>query len=262
MNNRIEQAYTAQGKKLLSDLKIKDLGRALFSKGQLVYKGRNEIRSLQLDCGKIAIKKYGKPPIFNHILYSCGIRTPKALRSYRNALQIMERGFQTAAPFGYEIYYQNGILQDSYFISAWEEGTSVGAVPKTGPLIRALASYTAALHEKGMMHRDYMQHNVLFTKQNNQYQFSLIDINRFVFRSKPLGWFHTCLNLMQPFCNEKQLKIFVTEYARARHLNSDVLTWWVLRFRHFRNGYSALRHVLRKLPGAHYFSRKAKRPSK
>jgi len=32
---------------------------------------------------------------------------------------------------------------------------------------------------------------------------------------------------------------------------------WVLRFRHLRNRYSQLKKWLRKLPGAHYFTRKA-----
>lgn len=262
MRTTIKCEYTAQGKKILSGSSIKNLWKNLLRDSKLIYKGRNEIRAWQIDGQKISIKKYGKPPIFNRFLYSVGIRTPKAIRSYRNAQQIIKRGFHTAVPLGYEVHYQNGILRDSYFISLWEDGTPVGTVRKTGPLVRALAEYTVALHNNGMMHRDYMQHNILFTKHEDSHRFSLIDINRFLFLRKPLGWFYTCVNLMQPFPSDKQLKIFVTEYARLRQINENVLIWWVLRFRHIRNGYSALRHCLHKLPGAHYFSRKAKRHPK
>ena len=232
----------------------------IFSKeGRLIYKGRNEVRVLNVNNQKISIKKYGPPPIFNRLLYSWKIRTPKALSSYQNAQKIIERGFKTALPLVYEIHYKNGILQDSYFVSSWLEGTPVSSVRKNGMLVRALARYTAELHQKGMMHRDYILNNVLLTKNEGTYQFGLIDVNRFIFQKGPLNWFLVCVNLMQPFPNDKQLKIFVTEYARARHINENVLAWWVLKFRHIRNGYSALKQVLRKLPGAQYFSRKAKR---
>lgn len=261
MTDTIKSEYTTQGKRILTGLLDKGQWKDLLAKGKVIYKGRNEIRVLELNGYKVSVKKYGKPIIFNRILYSLGVRTPKALRSYRNAQQIMERGFQTAVPLGYEIHYKNGVLQDSYFVSLWAQGTPVGSVRKTGLLVRALAQYTVALHEKGLRHLDYAQHNILFTKQHNRYQFSLIDVNRFVFRSKPLGWLDTCLNLMQPFVGNKQLKIFVTEYAYARRVNKDALVWWVLCFRRLRNGYSDVKHLLRKLPGAHYFSRKAKRYS-
>ena len=173
---------------------------------------------------QISIKKYSVPFILNRLLYSWKIRTPKTLRSYQNAQKITARGFRTPAPLACEIHYQNGILQDSYFVSSWMGGTPVSSVRKNGMLVRALARYTAALHKKGLMHRNYTLNNILFTRQDGKYRFGLIDINRFIFQKGPLDWFHVCLNLMQPFPNDKHLKIFVTEYARVRQINENILS--------------------------------------
>ncbi len=262
MTQRILHEHTTAGQSALSPDFFTNLPAVFEQNGICIYQGRNEVRALEIKGQKIVIKKYGIPPIFNRILYSWGIRTPKAVRSFRNAQKILERGFHTPLPYIQEVYYEKGLLGKSYFVSSWASGKAVGSVHKTGKLIRALARYTARLHEQGMMHRDYLLNNIHFTEKDGKYKFELIDINRFIFKNKPLGWFAVCVNLMQPFYRDKQLKIFVTEYARVRHINENILVWCVLRFRHIRNGYSQLKKILRKLPGAYHFSRKAKHPAR
>ena len=262
MTDKVIRTSTNQAKTLLPERFFTQLPKVFAQEGKLIYKGRNEVRIVQVGERKIVIKKYGVPPIFNRILYSWGIRTPKSVRSYQNAQEILKRGFYTPLPFLQEIHYHDGVLSDSYFVSTWANGTAVSAARKNGNLIRALARYTAKLHEQGMMHRDYILNNILFTFNDGTYQFELIDINRFIFQKRKLNWFYVCINLMQPFHDERKIKTFVTEYAKARKMNENLLIFWVLLFRRIRNGYSKLKEILRKLPGAHYFSRKAKRRRK
>ena len=262
MADRIVRSHTPAAKAILPERFFTDLPGVFSKEGRCIYRGRNEVRILPIGPKTIVIKKYGNPPIFNWVLYSLGIRTPKVIRSYKNAQEILARGFRTPRPLAQEIHYHNGLLGDSYFVSEWAEGRSLAVVRKTGTLVRALARYTAQLHEAGMMHCDYILSNVLFTMENNRYKFELIDINRFIFQKGPLDYFHVCVNLMQPFREDRRIRVFVTTYARARQMNEKRLVWWVLRFRHLRNGYSQLKKLLRKLPGAHYFTRKAKRLKK
>ena len=240
-----------------------DLPRLFSEQGHCIYKGRNEVRSVQMNGQTLVLKRYGYAPIFNRILYSLGLRAPKALRSYKNAQAILARGFDTPRPIAYEIRYQNGWMTDSYFVSTWAQGVPVAEGLQAGgaqaeELLQAFARYTAALHTHGLMHRDYILNNVFFVQRDGEYHFSLIDINRFVLQKRPIGWLLVCINLMQPFSDDVRLREFVTAYARARGVNEDKLVWWVLRFRHIRNGYSRLKRLLRKLPGARYFSPRVK----
>ena len=240
-----------------------DVSRLFAQEGHCIYKGRNEIRTMQINGQTIVLKKYGRPPIFNHFLYSLGLRTPKALRSYKNAQAILACGFDTPRPLGYEIRYQEGWMTDSYFISTCAEGISVAEGFQAGgaaadELLQAFARYTAELHMHGLMHRDYILNNVFFVQRDGEYHFSLIDINRFVLQKRPIGWLLVCINLMQPFSDDARLRKFVAAYARARGVNENKLVWWVLRSRHIRNRYSRLKELLRKLPGARYFSPRAK----
>ena len=262
MADRIVRSHTVAGQAVLPERFLTDLPRVFIKEGRCIYKGRNEVRVVQAGPHKWVIKKYGKPFILNRIFYSLGIRTPKAVRSYRNAQEILKKGFRTPRPLAQELHYRNGLLGASYFVSEWAEGTSVAQAPKSTTLVRALARYTARLHEAGLMHRDYILSNILFTKEQENYHFELIDINRFFFQRGPLDFFHVCANLMQPFHEDKKIKIFVTEYARVRRLNVPVLLGCVRSLRALRNGYSQLKKYLRKLPGAHYVSRQAKRPCK
>ena len=257
MADKIVRSHSDAGKAVLPKRFLTDLSRVFAKEGYRIYQGRNEVRVVPVNERKIVIKKYGKPPIFNRIFYSLGIRVPKSVRSYKNAQEILARGFRTPQPLAQEIHYHNGLLGDSYFVSEWAEGRSLAAVRKTGTLVRSFARYTAQLHEAGMMHRDYILSNVLFTMENNRFKFELIDINRFIFQKGPLDYFHVCVNLMQPFHEDRRIRVFVTTYARARQMDEKKLVLWVLRFRHLRNRYSQLKKWLRKLPGAHYFTRKA-----
>ena len=262
MADRVVRSHTADSQAILPERFLTDLPHVFSREGSLIYKGRNEVRFVQVGPHKLVIKKFGIPFILNRLFYSLGIRTPKAVRSFQNAQQILAKGFRTPRPLAQELHYRGGLLGDSYFISEWAEGASVASARKSGNLVRALARYTAQLHAAGMMHRDYILSNILFTKEGDTYQFELIDINRFIFQRGALDFFHVCTNLMQPFHDDKKIKVFVTEYARARQLNAKVLVWWVLRFRHLRSGYSQLKKFLRRLPGARCFSSQANRDYK
>ena len=230
---------------------IDQLPTRVETEGTTIHNKRNQIKVFEEGGHKLCVKRYAVPALGNRILYSLGLRAPKAKRHYDYAREIIKRGFVTPRPYGYLIRYKNGFMSDSASVYEMVENVkSVGDdVLKNPALLRAFAAYTADLHKHGLMHRDYILNNVLYAEDNGRYRFVLIDINRFVFRSKPLGLFLTSVNMMQPFHNEKQVRAFVREYERFRPMPKYFENLVVL-FRKARTFYSHFKRLLKKIPGA------------
>lgn len=224
--------------------------------GTLIHNARNQIKVFDVNGQKINVKKFCIPPIVNRILYSIDWRTPKAQATWQNAQKILENGFLTPRPYGYILEKKNGLLNFSYFISEQiDDREPLGYRPHSDELILALARYTAALHEKGLVHVDYTPNNILFKKENGQYSFLLVDINRFHFYNRPLAPEEVVENLMKPFHDDEQLSKFVRFYAQIRHADETLLKQ-VLRRRHLRNAYDTFKKALKKIPFASLFINK------
>lgn len=219
--------------------------------GTIIHHARNQIRVMDINGQKVNVKKYCIPPIVNRILYSVGLRRPKAKSTYVNAQEIINRGFSTPKPYAYILERKKGLLYHSYFISEQVEGVKpIGHQCTDKKLIAALAEYTAQLHKKGLMHKDFTPGNILYKEENGKYTFTLVDINRFHCQNTPIGFSGTCKNLMQPLYNDELIKFFVFEYAKYRKINTGIVWPYVYFLRHWRNGYNRMKKALKNLPGA------------
>ncbi len=219
--------------------------------GMVIHHARNQIRVMDINGQKVNVKKYCIPPIVNRVLYSIGLRRPKAKSTYVNAQEIINRGFSTPKPYAYILERKKGLLYHSYFISEQVEGVKpIGHHCTDKKLIAALAEYTAQLHEKGLMHKDFTPGNILYKEENGKYHFVLVDINRFYCKKKPIGLGGVCKNLMQPLNNDELIKFFVFEYAKHRHINTGIVWPYVYLLRHYRNFYDRTKRALKSLPGA------------
>ena len=224
--------------------------------GEIIHNARNQIRVFNVNNRKINVKKFCIPPIVNRILYSLGWRTPKAVATYRNAQEILKRGFHTPAPYGYRIERKGGLINFSYFVSAQEDQMRPVREAANDPaLINALAQYTTDMHAKGLWHKDFTPGNILFRVKDGKHEFSLIDINRFRFFDGPVPKKIVRRNLIQPFYDDKNLSAFVEEYARITNWHGNLVRE-VLRKKHLRNRYDAFKRNLKKLPGAYIFLNK------
>lgn len=250
MKNRISYEVITSSSSPLAGSFWERLPEVFDKEGQTIYKGRNEIKNFTVDGRTVCVKKYSVPPFFNRVLYSWGWRTPKARRTYQNAHEILARGFKTPAQYGYIIKRENGWISESYSVGEFvEHARAVGQDKQDENLVRAFACYTAGLHARGMVHRDYILNNILYTHAGGKYEFTLIDINRFVFKNKPIRGFLQRLNLMQPFHAPDELKRFVQAYEEAVS-SPGKLAPRVARLRWWRNRYSQLKRLLKKIPGA------------
>ena len=232
----------------LSEDFVVNLPKTFPNSGEIIHNARNQIRVFDVNDHKINVKKFCIPPIVNRILYSLGWRTPKAVATYRNALEILKRGFHTPAPYGYRIERKGGLIDFSYFVSAQESDMRPVSQAANDPaLINALAQYTADMHAKGLWHKDFTPGNILFRVKDGKHEFSLIDINRFRFFVGSVPATIVRRNLAQPFYDDKNLSAFVEEYARITNWHGN-LVHKVLRKKHLRNAYDNLKYNLKKLP--------------
>ena len=161
---------------------------AFFEKeGTTIYDGRNRIKVFQINGLLLNVKRFRKPILINRLIYSF-LRAPKAKRSYEYALRLREKGIDTPEPIAYILCEEKGLLSWSYFISfqmpetyhtLYEAGQ--GPIEENSELFRALGTYTAHLHQKGIYHRDYSPGNILYHQEPDGIHFSLIDINRMSF---------------------------------------------------------------------------------
>ena len=67
---------------------IKEIPSFFSTRGETIYKSRNELKVFDTDCGKIVVKSFRIPHIINRFAYSFP-RVSKAERSYVYSLEIM-----------------------------------------------------------------------------------------------------------------------------------------------------------------------------
>ncbi len=234
----------------LTDDFLKNLPDNFDNIGKVIYAERNQIKVVDFNGYKINIKKYCIPPIINRIFYSTGLRTPKCISAFINAEKILNAGFETPKPYAYIIERKNGLIRYSYFISDQIENAKQVREYQGNDFLRAYAIYTAQIHEKGLFPRDYTPGNILCRKEDDKYHFFLIDVNRFNFKNKPLTLNQAPYNLYTTMSDENDLCFFIHCYSEYRNMNEKYLKYKTFLCRRVRAKYSALKRLLKKIPGA------------
>lgn len=186
--------------------------------GEVVYEARNQLRKFSVQGYEVIVKRYKIPHIINRIAYTY-LRAPKAVRAYEYAQKLLSMNIQSPEPIAYIITQKGGLIAYSYFISIYESTykdiRSVMEGSETDEnLIQSLGKYTASLHNQGVLHHDLSPGNVLYTKQANEYQFSLIDINRMEFTTN-ISFKKRCKSFNRLSFNKDVLKRVAAAYAEG-----------------------------------------------
>ncbi len=196
--------------------------------GEYVYGGkRNLIKRFTAPDGEsLIVKRFHRPRFVNKLVYSWGIRKPKGVRAFTYASILREHGVETPEPIAYIEDRECGMLRESWLITPeipyrhllYEMGD---AEPETyEPMAKALAAFTAQMHEKGVMHKDYSPGNILWdTDANGKTCFSIVDINRMYFG--PVDMKRGCANFARLWGPKRFIELLATEYARLRGFNEQ-----------------------------------------
>jgi len=185
----------------------------------------------------------------------------KAARAWRGALALRQRGLDTASPVAYLEKRKAGFVERAYFLT--EE---VGAAQEIRPLFRilppseirpllsGLAAHLSLCHDRGILHRDLSDGNVLVEKtEDGRFRFFLLDTNRIRLRRR-LGRFSRVKNLIRLGVPSEHQNFFLGEYfRRAGWGDSPALRVWYKINKSVLTGYIAmkrrlgLRRIARKL---------------
>lgn len=189
------------------------------NEGEVIYKGRNELREFHYNGHDLIVKSFRKPILINQIVYGL-IRSSKAQRSFEYAEMFLKAGIHTPQPVGYYTERSNFLFTRSYYVSLKSECPFLfrdiknREFPRYEEIVKAVAETTAKMHEKGFLHKDYSDSNILFRDDREQIQVEVIDLNRMAFQQ--IDERTGCKNFERLFCTEEMLSVLADVYAHQR----------------------------------------------
>ncbi len=188
-----------------------------------IHKARNELKIIELNGVKCVVKSFKVPHAINRIAYTF-LRDGKAKKSYLNAVKLSELDVNTPEPIGIIEFFNSGLLAQSYFISVYEPYDFTirevfhHKVEDFQEILKQFAKFTCEIHQQGVWHVDYSLGNILVTKQDGKYKFSLVDINRMEF--KTIHPYEGLMNFNKFWAkDDNDLIILATEYAKLENLD-------------------------------------------
>jgi len=181
----------------------------------------------------------------------------KALRAWKGAVTLIERGIDTPFPIAYLERRKGGFLDQSFYlaekIDKAEEIRSVflNASPeRLKPLLVSLANYLSVCHQNGMLHRDLSDGNILVKKdEKGKIRFYFLDTNRIKFPKK-MNTLRRIKNLIRLGVPSQYQSFFLKQYLGEHRrflwlwyrMNKEIYTGYVVFKRKLR-----LRQLAQKL---------------
>ena len=201
--------------------------------GTTIHKARNELKTIEVKGIKTVIKAFRIPNIVNQFAYAY-LRHSKAYKSFHNATRLYELGVSTPEPIGYIEFYRHTLLKESFFIAKEYpyELTMANVrdddINDKESILKAFATFTYEIHQKGVWHVDYSGGNILINRKDEGYDFSLVDINRMEF--KVIKGYDGLENFNKMWFDEKSLNIIAKEYASLASLDEELSIKKILEY--------------------------------
>ena len=166
---------------------IIDLIDSFEEKGKTFWSKRNKIKVFKVGNEEWNVKSFKVPHVINKIVYRY-FRKSKARRSFEHAQNLLKKKILTPNPIAYIEKFNLIGLGNSFYVSEnlHYDFTFNKLFNKNYPdrenILNQFTEFTFELHEKGIHHFDHSRGNTLIiAKENNQYDFYLIDLNRMKF---------------------------------------------------------------------------------
>lgn len=194
------------------------------NEGEIIYKGRNELRSYECGDEHLVVKSYRIPHLINRLVYGT-FRASKAERSYRYALRLEALGIGTPQPVGFHTVSCGLLFGRSYSVSLKSacpytyRDFAHHTFERRDDILRAIARTTAKLHDAGILHKDYSAGNILFRDDLPDIPIEIIDLNRMRFH--PVSMEEGCKNFERLPGDEAMYRVMADEYARLRGFDAD-----------------------------------------
>jgi len=176
----------------------------------------------------------------------------KAAKAWRGAGFLRDAGFETAAPIAFLEKREGGFVERGYFVTERvRDGGEIRALLRglpddlLRPLLAALAKTLARLHDKGILHRDLSDGNILVKETAGAFRFIFLDTNR-VRRRRRLGAAARAKNLIRLGIPPAHRLFFLEAYAAAKNrpLSRTFVFWYALNKKVF-SGWVRFKKALR-----------------
>ncbi len=204
---------------------------------ELLFDGRNRVGTVRILLASglnldLVVKEFSSRGL---IRLKSLVQPSKAARAWRGALALEERGLGTASPAGYLEKRKRGLVEHSYFFAARVDGAeeirglfrSLQA-SELEPLLSALAGFLRRCHDRGILHRDLSDGNILVRKgEPGQDSFCLLDTNR-IRICRRLGWFRRSKNLIRLGIPSAFQGYFLSRYFGGRRPRKAHWAWYRL----------------------------------
>lgn len=237
--NRIYRLFHPRKIYVASDFcTLTDYAKALpalfkYNYGTVIYKGRNELREMDWYGTKVVVKSFRVPNLINRIAYGV-FRSSKAQRSFEYAEMLRREGIGSPAPVAYYTERNGLLFTHSYYACLKSEcpysyvNLMRGDFPGQEEILRAIARTTAALHEKGYLHKDYSRGNILFRRTDKGVEVEIIDLNRIRFRTVDME--EGCRSFERLPGTPEMFAILADEYAKARGFDANECLKLILKY--------------------------------
>ena len=162
---------------------LEDFERSFEENQNIIKNNRNIIKKLRFGDTETVTKSFKRPNFIQGIIYKF-FRKTKARRSFEHSLLLNQKGIKTPEPLCYIEVFDSFRLRQSYYISRQinYDFTLEFATQKEAKDHRAILNsfidFTYNLHEKNIMHLDYVVGNICVKKKEDGYDFFLVDLNR------------------------------------------------------------------------------------
>jgi len=202
---------------------------------QILFDGRNRISSISffVSEGKtvnIVVKEFftrGLSRLKTIFLPS------KAQKAWLGGVALMERNIPTPVPVAYLEKDRSPFIDESCYFSVLEEGVEeirhlFRRLPseELSSLLQSLALHLSHCHEKGILHRDLSDGNILVRREGPEKQtFFLIDTNRIRLK-KRLGSMKRIKNLTRLGVPDAFQLLFLEKYTRSKKVKKGVWFWY------------------------------------
>lgn len=211
-----------------------------------IHKARNELKIISYNSLDTVVKSFRIPNIINQIAYSF-FRDSKAKKSYEYSLKISDF---TPEPIAYVEFYKFKLLKESYFISKKFDYDFTIREPLLDnnfankiDIFKAFAKFTLELHNSNIFHNDYSPGNILIKKEQDDYIFKIVDINRMKFCK--LNQENRAKNFSKLWASDEILTIIANEYKL--HYSCD--NAFVAQVLYFSNKNKKFKNLKKRLKG-------------
>lgn len=187
-----------------------------------LYDGRNKIWLLSRGEVKYVVKCFHPLGFIKGVIYTF-FRKNKAIRAFQNGILLESKGVKTPKPIALIEQKRLGLYRKLYYVSTFTDWLPIRKpLTEDSPFNKLMtidyAHFVATLHEKGIIHKDLNNTNVLYHLNGQHYEFMLIDINRMTFTSDGnAAPYEDCLENLTLFADRGEMfDTFAAEYIKAR----------------------------------------------